>query len=121
MMFQPFSQLFILGLASIIGLSVAAPVQAQFDPTQTDAAPASPLASDPAELDSGVETLPPDLTVPLEVDQQQADQFFAPQNSQIIQPQPAPGVLSDELIGPPPGSQTPAELTPNQQLTIPIR
>jgi hypothetical protein len=106
----------VLGLIALgnLVLSMAAPVWAQADSVQ------SPQVSEQNQLGIA-EELPPDLTSPLEVDQQQADEFFAPPSPQPIQNQAAPAISSDDLIEPPPGTQTPAELTPGQQLTIPIR
>jgi hypothetical protein len=101
-------------------LSVAASVWVAPVWAQTESFQSPEAAPEQAPVDIA-EELPADLLAPLKVDQQQADEFFAPPSPQPIQNQAAPAVSSEERIGPPPGSQTPAELTPGQQLTIPIR
>lgn len=84
-------------------------------------------SSDPAEQLEEQTTTSPDGTSqtvaePLEVDQQQADQFFQPAaRPQIIERSSAPNSDREALIEPPPGSQTPAEVTPGQRLNLQIR
>lgn len=115
----------ILGLLAFASVAIAVPVlpvQAQLTPDQTlEQTPQTEV--DLFESPSRPEQLPPDFGGPLEVDQRQNNEFFAP-------PQPAqpavenralPVLSSDELLGPPPGSQTSDEVTPGEQLSIPIR
>lgn len=107
-------------LGLLISFAVPVPTQAQ---TESSEQPVEPLTQENFEPNQteGVR-LSGELSEPLEVNQQQADEFFTPpQRPQIIENQTLPASEDEELIGPPPGSQTPAEVTPTRQLSIPIQ
>lgn len=106
----------LIALGTIVSFAVSVPAQGQTEPSQL---PEQDLSE---QTQTGTSQLPQELSEPLEVNQQQADDFFTPpQNQQSVENQAIPGLSSDELIGPPPGSQTPAELTPNRQLGVEIQ
>lgn len=75
--------------------------------------------SDPPPIGSA--QLPPDLSEPLEVDQQQVEEFFAPAQQQSVEAQAVPFASPENLIEPPPGTQTPGQLTPERRLSLPIQ
>jgi hypothetical protein len=76
---------------------------------------------DSRELAQDATSLPPSLSEPLEVDQRQANQVFTPpQRVETINNQSDTLDTSDSLIGPPAGSVTPQQDTPNR-LELPIR
>lgn len=113
--------LLVWGSLAIVA-SISGPGFAQTSLPNT-ADPAGPTA-DPAEQ---LEPTTPDsisqpVTEPLEVNQQQADQFFRPApRPQIVERTTSSGSEDETLIEPPPGSQTPAEVTPGQRLNLQIR
>jgi hypothetical protein len=106
-------------LVSLIAIPASAQAQLRAEPNSVQ----------PAEEDSPEQVhhqkLPPGFSEPLEVDQRQSNQFFAPvQRQQIVERQPGQygsSIDDNNLIGPPPGSQTSDQITPGRQLTIPIR
>jgi hypothetical protein len=110
----------LLALGTLAFFAVATPAQAQ-----TEVAPQSEESSlDPAQTDVSqtVEQLPPDLAEPLEVGQPEANEFFAPSPRQLpVETQTGSTVGSERLIEPPPGTQTPGQLTPERRLSIPIQ
>lgn len=107
------------GAASMMTLiAMPAWAQAELSPQPNSDSELNPAAEVPPRAD----LLQVDPAEPLQVTDQERDQFFTPA------PAPRPieaeaGVLPnmDRLIQPPPGSQTPAQLTPGQRLSIPIR
>lgn len=104
----------LLAFGMLAGFAVSLPAQAQTEPfTQSE---------EPTDISRSAEQLPPDLAVPLEVGQQQADEFFAPSQSELPPNNPTGTVaVQERLIQPPPGTQTPGQLTPEQRLSIPIQ
>lgn len=63
-----------------------------------------------------------DLSEPLEVGQQQRDQFFAPRTRPPVEDDRDINLSTpDPLIEPPPGTQTPDVVTPGGRLSVPIR
>lgn len=80
--------------------------------------PATELEQSPTAPENDSQT----LTQPLEVNQQQADQFFSPApRPQIVERATSSDSSDGNLIEPPPGSQTPAQVTPGQRLNLQIR
>jgi hypothetical protein len=100
-----------------IAVSIAVPSLAQISPPNAD--PAAQLEEQTTTAPDGrTET----VTEPLEVDQQQTDQFFRPApRPQIVERTTSSSSEREDLIEPPPGSQTPAEVTPGQRLNLQIR
>jgi hypothetical protein len=102
-------KLFAFGTLASFAISI--PVQAQ-----TESAP-----SESTDISQSAEQLPPDLTEPLEVGQPQADEFFAAPRRELPANNPTgSGAVQERLIQPPPGTQTPGQLTPEQRLNISI-
>ena len=95
-------------------------------PSWAQLEPSTDPASQPSQS-SDLETpradaLQVDPTEPLQVTDQERDQFFTPVSKpEPIQAEPGTAQDSDSLIQPPPGSQTPGQLTPTQRLSFPIR
>jgi hypothetical protein len=114
---------------TLASLALSMPAQAQMNaPQPNQPQPNQPQSNQQDTPESaqigmgGQEQLPPELSQPLEVGQQQANEFFTPPpRQQPVENQFPLFVDSDTLIGPPPGSQTPAELNPTQELTVPIQ
>lgn len=113
-----------------IAIVLSTPAQAQMT-GQTRSVPAQSSPAQSSEDSSGqnlgelpqAETrVTPELTQPLEVNQQQSNEFFTPtQRPQTVERQAGTTIDSENLIGPPPGSQTSEQVTPSRELTIPIR
>ena len=100
-------------------LVAVTPGWAQLEPST---APAS-QPSQSSDLEKPrADALQVDATEPLQVTDQQRDQFFTPvPKPDPIRAEPGTAQDSDSLIQPPPGSQTPGQLTPTQRLSFPIR
>lgn len=108
----------LIAFGSLMSFALSVPAQGQTSPAQ----PSDLNNSEPAQTEAGTSEVSSEFSEPLQVGQEQADQFFAPpQRQQVVESQTVPAFDSDDLINPPPGSQTSDEITPGQQLSIPIR
>ncbi|NJO77778.1 MAG: hypothetical protein HC827_04125 [Cyanobacteria bacterium RM1_2_2] len=113
----------LLALTTLLTFAIATPAQTQAESSQPEELIGDP-AQAPAQTDLSqtVEPLPPDLAEPLEVGQPEADEFFAPPRNPLpVETQPDSAVDPERLIEPPPGTQTPGQLTPENRLSIPIQ
>jgi hypothetical protein len=90
----------------------------QFNPDSAN--PTSSELSQPQADELEVDSAEP-LQAPLQVTEQDRDRFFTPApRPQTIESAPSGAESSDSLIQPPPGSQTPGQLTPARRLSFPI-
>jgi len=100
-------------------LMTVTPSWAQLEPST---APASQPSQNSDLEKPRADALQVDSTAPLQVTDQERNQFFTPvPKPDPIRAQSGTAPDSDSLIQPPPGSQTPGQLTPTQRLSFPIR
>jgi hypothetical protein len=107
-----------------IGLSVPGLAQTESASDPNPSNPSEQNLSDPnsSELTQPETTLPITLSDPLEVGIDQLDEVFRlPQTQQTVETQTRTSISEPDLVGPPPGSQTPNQMTPERQLSLPIR
>lgn len=110
----------LFALGAIASFAVAIPAQGQPAVSPQSGESTSDLSQ--TDISQTVEQLPPDLAEPLEVGQQQANEFFAPSQRQLpVETRTGAVADSERLIEPPPGTQTPGQLTPERRLSVPIQ
>jgi hypothetical protein len=108
----------LLALGTLSSFAVSMPAQGQTE-VFTPSGESVPSISQ-TDASQQVEQLPTALE-PLEVGQPQADEFFAPSQSPLpARTQTGTFASPERLIGPPPGTQTPGQLTPQRRLNLPI-
>ncbi len=116
----------LIAFVTLAGFSIAEPVWAQSKPVlqtsqmesgqpEPDQPQTSPDSSSPAP------SSPPNSVEPLQVTEQDREQFFTPApRPRSVEALSGSTSQSDSLIQPPPGSQTPGQLTPARRLNFPI-
>lgn len=108
------NQLKLIALTALLTGWVAAPTWAQTEPSpQFDQ---TPELSDPQAEQPQTGSIEP-----LQVTEQDRDQFFKPAPTpRLIQTETGGAPNSDRLIQPPPGSQTPGQMAPQRRLSLPL-
>jgi hypothetical protein len=104
----------LIALALLASFMVSEPVWAQVESPQP--------SEDLGLVQSQADELQINPAEPLQVTEQERDQFFTPAPApRPIRAESGSSPQADRLIQPPPGSQTPGQMTPGQRLSIPLR